>query len=109
MGRAGVCLLERKGFCAGSACGSRASRQRARGGTDHGNNLYPAAISVNRSKQDRSSRSVRREYGLTRAPPSLNKCLRELEDAQEQAQLAGGLGGAGLGLIRLTFRWKPSP
>ncbi len=51
----------------------------------------------------------RARYGLTRAPPSLNKCLRELEDAWEQAQLAGGLGGAGLGLIRLTFRWKPSP
>jgi len=27
-GWAGVCLLERKGFCAGSACGSWAPRQR---------------------------------------------------------------------------------
>jgi hypothetical protein len=44
------------------------SLPRAAGGTDHGNNLYAAHPSCNRSKCDGSTRAARILNGLTRAP-----------------------------------------
>jgi hypothetical protein len=76
---------------------------RACGGTDHGNNLFPAAISANRAKQDRSTRSIRNAHGLTRAPPSREEKLRLQEETQAEAALAGlgggAAAGAGLGVL----------
>lgn len=46
------------------------SRPRARGGTDHGNNLYAACIRCNRSKQARSTASARSRHGYRTAPKS---------------------------------------
>ena len=44
------------------------SRPRARGGTDHPNNLYAACVSCNRSKGTRSSAAFRRDFGLSGPP-----------------------------------------
>ncbi len=46
------------------------SKPRARGGSDHGNNLMPALVAANRSKQAMTSRAVRRGNGLRRSPLS---------------------------------------
>lgn len=46
------------------------SKARSRGGTHHGNNLYPACISCNRSKQALGSRAARARAGFTKAPMS---------------------------------------
>ena len=58
----------------------------SRGATDHLNNLYPAHVRCNRRKQARSSSSVRRGYGRTRAPMSAAADLR--------ARLKQAAGGA---------------
>jgi 5-methylcytosine-specific restriction endonuclease McrA len=69
---------------------------RAAGGTDHMNNLYPATIAANRSKQDTHTRSLRRRNGLSRAPMSVAQ--------QEQARTRNQWGGLGIGaLIGLPF------
>lgn len=67
------------------------SNARANGGTDRLNNLYPAHITCNRSKGDRSSRSVRAEHGYRSAPLSAH--------AKQQNAMKGGLVGAALGFI----------
>lgn len=46
------------------------SKPRAKGGSDHGNNLYAAHIRCSREKQTASTRSVRSQNGLSRAPAS---------------------------------------
>ena len=66
---------------------------RAEGGTDRLNNLFPAHISCNRSKQDASSRSERRENGRTRAPMSAKAEMR----ARLKRAAGGALAGAALG------------
>lgn len=69
------------------------SKPRARSGTDHLHNLWPACISCNRSKQARSTRSARAAYGRTRAPMSRVK----QGAARERNTLIGGGGGAVVG------------
>jgi len=70
------------------------SRPRAQGGTDHGNNLYAAHTDCNRSKQARSSASVRRENGLQR-PPMSPAAMRKLKEGDAwTGALAGGMLGA---------------
>ena len=69
------------------------SKPKAVGGSDHGNNLKP--VSANRAKQARSSRSVRREAGLTRAPLS----AKAIERARTDNAVGGALGGAGVGAL----------
>lgn len=66
---------------------------RSRGGTDHLNNLYGAHTGCNRSKQARSSASVRRENGRTGAPMSA-EAMRKLkaDDAWVGALSIGMLG-----------------
>ncbi|MHB8618547.1 MAG: hypothetical protein ACYDAG_03080 [Chloroflexota bacterium] len=54
------------------------SKPRARGGTDHGNSLYPALKRANLSKGMRPAGAVRREFGLPRAPLS-TRAEQELE------------------------------
>lgn len=50
-----------------------------RGGSDRRNNLYVACHGCNRSKGGRSTRSIRRVHGLTRAPSSRRE--RKEDDA----------------------------
>lgn len=69
----------------------------SKGGTDHLNNLYPAHIACNRSKQARSSRRVRQANDLSRAPMSTAARERwKLESALTGA-VSGGLIGARFG------------
>lgn len=69
----------------------------AEGGTDHLNNLLPAHISCNRSKQDRSSRSSRKENGRTRAPLSIAARERAKVKQAIAGAFAGGLLGGRIG------------
>ena len=52
------------------------SKPRSKGGTDHGNNLYPACVSCNRSKNNGSTRAARAKNGFKAAPHSRKKKIR---------------------------------
>ncbi|HYL91018.1 MAG TPA: HNH endonuclease signature motif containing protein [Burkholderiales bacterium] len=69
----------------------------ARGGTDHGNNLFAAHISCNRSKGDWSSRTARRQHGYQCAPYSARKKKRN-------AAIGAGIGSLALFLVPPQFR-----
>jgi hypothetical protein len=53
------------------------SRAKARGGTDHPNNLYPSCYSCNERKGTRRALDVRRENGLDCIPSSRRARQRE--------------------------------
>lgn len=65
------------------------SRPQAKGGSDHGNNLYAACVSCNTSKRDGLTRSARSKNGRARAPYSREK--KELVKSENVA--IGVLGG----------------
>jgi len=66
----------------------------ARGGTDHLNNLYAAHTTCNRSKQARSSASIRRQNGHAR-PPMSAAAMEELKSGDAwTGAISGGLLGA---------------
>lgn len=62
---------------------------RARGGTDHLNNLYAACIKCNREKQAETTRSARSRNGKTRAPYSRKK---HQKIRQQNRWIGAGLG-----------------
>lgn len=64
------------------------SRPRARGGSNHGNNLFAACISCNRSKQAGSSRQARLAAGYRRSPLS--------PQAKEKSKFWAAIQGAGV-------------
>lgn len=68
---------------------------RAKGGTDHGNNLYAACMSCNRSKQAGSSRSARRRNGVRRAPLSKKR--------KDEIRSRNAVVGGGMGLVSLVL------
>jgi len=82
------------------------SKPRAKGGSDRLNNLYPACISCNRSKQASATRTARSKKGYRAAPLSARKKARNgalgatLCTVAARALLPalgpGGLIGAGL-------------
>ena len=73
------------------------SRPRAAGGSDHGNNLYGAHISCNRSKGAVSSRAARTRHGTPRTPKSRGQ---RQEDKRETRFLIGTVvAAAGLSLL----------
>lgn len=90
------------------------SQARAKGGSNSLRNLRPACISCNRSKQDRSNRSVRAKHGYTGAPLSRSdRSRRERRGAALGAGagfVAGGPVGALLGGVfgLLAGRRDPS-
>jgi hypothetical protein len=67
------------------------SRARARGGSERGQNLFPAHTDCNRSKRDGSTRAARARFGMTRVPLSHRR--------RTEARIVNGLGGAGLGAM----------
>lgn len=71
------------------------SRPKAKGGTDHLNNLYASCPGCNLQKGTQSTRSVRAKNGLTRAP--LSKVKRQKKKTQYTT--TGALLGAGIGAI----------
>jgi 5-methylcytosine-specific restriction endonuclease McrA len=64
---------------------------RAKGGSDHGNNLYAAHITCNRSKQAVSTRAARAQHGRTRAPLSVTR--------RKKAKAENTAVGAGIGAV----------
>lgn len=73
------------------------SRPRARGGCDHGNNLYAAHIDCNLKKGVKSSRSMRAVYGKQRAPYSAKKKRAVRVENAATGFLGGALTGAAIG------------
>ena len=66
---------------------------RARGGTNHLNNLYAACITCNRSKSTSSTKVIRTSNGLRRAPLAIHK----RREAKQWNAIGGGVIGAILG------------
>lgn len=66
---------------------------RAKGGTDHLNNLKPACISCNLEKCTKTTRTVRGRNGKTRAPLSVEK----RKQAKSENALLGAIGGGMVG------------
>jgi 5-methylcytosine-specific restriction endonuclease McrA len=66
---------------------------RAKGGTDHLNNLFAACITCNRKKGAKSTATARRQNGKTRDP--LNVAARKI--AKQKQALIGGIAGTALG------------
>jgi HNH endonuclease len=75
------------------------SRPRARGGTDHGNNLYPACCFCNRDKGVYSTRAARAWNRRCKAPMSRSR----REAAREGGAISGGVVGAFLGATAGPF------
>jgi hypothetical protein len=80
---------------------------KAKDGTDHLNNLFPACISCNLEKGVRHTKTIRKNYGVTRAP--YNKAKKD--KIRSDNALAGGtlgmiisafLGGGPLAVIACT-------
>jgi len=70
------------------------SNPRAKGGSDHLNNLYPACISCNRSKGASTTKIARNKNGFKAAPLSREKKTRYT--------VLGVIGGAVAGRILLA-------
>jgi 5-methylcytosine-specific restriction endonuclease McrA len=69
------------------------SRPRCEEGSTRLCNLYAAHISCNRSKRARSTRSVRAQYGRTRAPLSVNRRSQaKVDNALGEALVVGLIG-----------------
>ena len=66
---------------------------KAKGGTNHMNNLYPACIRCNTSKGANDTNSERVKNGITRAPLS----RRKKKDIQSQNTITGGIIGGAFG------------
>ena len=84
------------------------SNPRANGGTDRLNNLYPACISCNRSKQHGSTRTERDRYGHTKAPYSRERANEFTENNTWAGAVAGASTGAMVGGACLGSNTKPS-
>jgi 5-methylcytosine-specific restriction endonuclease McrA len=68
-------------------------RPRAKGGSDHGNNLRAACISCNRSRQTKSAARVREQNGFAKPPVSADK----RSDNMFIAGVVGAVGAAAFG------------
>lgn len=83
------------------------SKPRAKGGTDHGNNLRAACITCNRSKQDMPTGVVRKANGMRGVPESKSQRIARERQELVDALVAGLLIGLGSELIRRFFKPKP--
>lgn len=70
------------------------SRPRAKGGTDHLNNLFAACIECNIEKATLTSRTARGYYGNTRAPYCKEKKEAIRDDNTATGAVIGGVIGA---------------
>ena len=68
---------------------------KARGGTEHLNNLYPSCIDCNLQKGVQRTSTVRYSNGVSRAPYSKKK-IRQIKN---ERQTSGGVIGAFIGSI----------
>jgi hypothetical protein len=67
------------------------------GGSHHGNNLYAACISCNRSKGKVTTRTARRWNGKTRAPMSLKRRKQAQTENTVILATVGGILGCAFG------------
>lgn len=74
------------------------SRPRARGGTDHRNNLFAACISCNRSKRHGANATIRSRYGRTRAPMSPTEYEAAKRGAAASWSIASIVAACALGM-----------
>lgn len=72
---------------------------KAKGGTDHLNNLFPACITCNRAKGIRTSRTARVQHGRKGAPLS--------RAGKDGVRRSNALAGAGLGAVVGGFLGGP--
>lgn len=72
---------------------------RAKGGTNHLNNLFLACISCNCGKGTTHTRTVRRRNGVSRAPYSRAKKQSIKEANALLGMIGGGIIGRNLGLV----------
>lgn len=79
------------------------SKPQAKGGTDHGNNLYPACISCNRTKSDYTTRTARKWSGTTTAPFSKAAKARVADGNADAGTVIGGLVGVVGGPIGIAI------
>lgn len=70
---------------------------RAKGGTDHLNNLKPACISCNLDKGTQTTRTARGRKGKIRAPMSVEKRKQTKSKNTFLGALGGGLAGLAVG------------
>lgn len=75
------------------------SKPKARGGTNHSNNLFAACIGCNYEKGIRRSATIRKRNGHTRAPYSRKKVERVKEENSFAAMVSGALLGLRFGPI----------
>lgn len=78
------------------------STPRAKGGTDHGNNLYPAHISCNRAKGTLTSRTVRAWHGRTRTPLSKERQEAIRESNAWAGAIIGGIAALAVNQLMKT-------
>src|SRR5690348_14031886 len=75
---------------------------RAKGGTDHGNNLYAACIDCNLEKGTHTTQTARTWHDRTRAPLSREKRNKARTNNTVAGGIVGGIaGGVALALIEL--------
>ena len=82
------------------------SNPRARGGSDRLNNLRPACISCNRSKQHRTTRTARAWHGHSRAPRS-REAERQAETWKTVLTAAAVIAGL-ITVMRIGQKQGPS-
>ena len=75
------------------------SNPKSKGGTDRLNNLYASCISCNRSKNNKSTRSARAQYGRTKAPLSKEKRTEVRKNNSITGGVLGGIIGSVAGPI----------
>ncbi len=73
------------------------SKPKAKGGSDHPNNLYPACISCNLEKSDYLTRTARRWNGRKNAPLSKVKKRLKRRDNTIYGAIIGGTVGSIVG------------
>jgi 5-methylcytosine-specific restriction endonuclease McrA len=66
---------------------------RAKGGTDHLNNLKPACISCNLDKSAQTTRTARGRNGKTRSPLSVEKRMQAKNENAFLGAVGGGVAG----------------
>jgi len=79
------------------------SKPRAKGGTDHANNLYAACINCNMEKATFTTKTARRWHGRPRAPLSRGKREKARRANAVACGVIGGIVGSLFGPLGTTI------
>lgn len=72
---------------------------KAKGGSDHINNLYPACIGCNMEKKTLHTKSIRKRNEVTRAPYNRARKQQIKEDNTIGGMIGGGIIGSAFGPV----------